>query len=390
MRDYFLFAGEPSGDLHGSKLMQAIHALDKEASFGGVGGPLMRLEGISGPLSMENFQVMGFSDVLKALPKLVKLFYQVRNDILSRQPQVVILIDYPGFNLRMAKALRKKGFKGKIVQYICPTVWAHGRNRIKGMSQTLDLLLTIFPFESGYFSHTNLKVKYIGNPLVENFKKWQYDHNWRMQVGLSPHEVVDEKDLIALFPGSREAEVRRHLPLQLQTANLLIQKFPQMKFAISYSSPELFEQILSEVKKSGFKIGRDLFFVPPKYRYELMHECQIALAKSGTVTLELALHKKPGVVIYQLTKLNYFIAKYILRLKLPYYCMVNILGRREIYPELIGTDLSAGLIEKKLSHLHQDSSARNQIVQACEEVSSQLEEKESHHTAAQAILELFK
>lgn len=385
MSHYFLFAGELSGDLHGSQLMQAISSLDEKAFFSGVGGPLMRAKGITGPLWMENFQVMGFSDVLMALPKLMKSFYVVRNYVLSKQPEVVILIDYPGFNLRMAKALRKKGFKGKIVQYICPTVWVHGKNRIKAMVQTLDLLLTIFPFESDCFSHTNLKVKYIGNPLVDNFKKWKYDKNWRKHIGLESND----KEVVALFPGSREAEIRSHISLQLQTANLLIQKFPQMKFAISYASLELFTQIQSEVKNTALKIGYNLFFVPPEYRYELMHDCLMALAKSGTVTLELALHKKASVVIYELTKLNYFIAKFILRLKLPYYCIVNILGKREIYPELIGSNIDARLVEKKLAYLHENSVMRQNIAQACDEVGKQLEEKEIHHTAALAILGLI-
>lgn len=385
MSTYFLFAGEPSGDLHGSKLMQAISELDKNASFCGVGGPLMRSAGISGKLSMENFQVMGFSDVLKALPRLLKYFFQVRNEIIVKRPQTVILIDYPGFNLRMAKALRKKGYQGKIVQYICPTVWAHGKHRIKTMAENLDLLLTIFPFEAEYFSQTNLHVKYIGNPLEENLKKWHYQKNWQSAIGLNQNEGK----LIALFPGSREAEIRRHVPLLLQVVKLLNQKFPQMQFAFSYSSPESLKQIKSQIEKTELKIARNIFFVPPEFRYELMHDCRIALAKSGTVTLELALHKKPTVVIYQLTQLNYWIAKYVLRLKLPFYCIVNILAKGEIFPELIGTDMKADKIEKMLSYLYQNDDKCTQIAAGCKKISRQFEDKQPHKTAAQAILRLL-
>lgn len=385
MSRYFLLAGEPSGDLHGSKLMQAIYAIDKQASFYGIGGPLMRLEGISGKITMENFQVMGFSDVIKALPRLVKLFFATRNLILSEQPDVVIFVDYPGFNLRMAKALRKKGYKGKIVQYICPTVWAHGKNRINGMVDTLDLLLTIFPFERNCFSHTNLRVEYVGNPLTENIKKWKYDPNWKSAAG-----IASDGDIVALFPGSRIAEIQRHLPLQLQAVNNLIQIFPDMKFAISYSSPEILEKIHVEVNKSKLKIGQNIFFIPPEYRYELMQDCKIALAKSGTVTLELALHQKPSVVIYSLTKLNYFLAKYFLRLNLPYYCIVNILANREIYPELIGVNLCGNRITDALVELTENPHLRNQIMLSCEQIRACLEGKEPHHRAALAVLELIK
>src|SRR5437016_2086989 len=149
MIHYFIFAGESSGDLHGSRLMEALKK-SKGCTFTGVGGPLMRAQYMKSILNMEDFLVIGFTDVIKALPKLYKQFYKVRDAILKQEPDCVILIDYPEFNLRLAKALRKKKYKGKIVQYICPTVWAHGKHRINTMANTLDLLLTIFPFEAAF------------------------------------------------------------------------------------------------------------------------------------------------------------------------------------------------------------------------------------------------
>lgn len=384
MTRYFLFAGEVSGDLHGSQLMAALKANDGNALFCGIGGPLMRAEGITGPLKMEDFQVMGFSDVLKALPRLWKAFYRVRDFILKTQPEITILIDYPGFNLRLAKSLRKQSYPGKIVQYICPTVWAHGKKRIQTMADTLDLLLTIFPFEEEYFSHTNLKVKYIGNPLVDNFHQWRYDKQWTSSIGLS-----SKAELVAIFPGSREAEIRRHIPLQLQAAMHLKQQLPQIKFGLSYASEALLPLLRSLVDKTSLKIGQDLFLVPPQFRHELMHDCQTALAKSGTVALELALHKKPVLVLYALTQLNYYIAKYVLRLNLPHYCIVNILGKREIYPELIGKHLCAAAATEKLYEIHTDEIKRASIQQACAEIIDQLGHHGTHHAAAQAIQELL-
>lgn len=384
MTRYFLFAGEASGDLHGSQLMQTLKADGSSALFYGIGGPLMRAQGIEGPLKMEEFQVMGFSDVIKALPRLWRTFYQVRDLIVNIQPDIAILIDYPGFNLRLAKSLRKQGYRGKIVQYISPTVWAHGKKRIQTMAETLDLLLTIFPFEEEYFSHTDLKVKYIGNPLVDNFHRWRYDEQWTSSIGLSSNA-----ELIAIFPGSREAEICRHTPLQLQAAIHLKQQLPQIKFGLSYAREELLPLMRSLIEKTSLVIGQDLFFVPSQFRYELMHDCRTALAKSGTVALELALHRKPSLILYSLTQLNYYIAKYILRLNLPHYCIVNILGKGEIYPEFIGRNLCSAAIAKKLYDIHTDEIQRASTRLACSEVIEQLGHQRSHQAAAQAIQELL-
>ncbi len=194
MKSYFLFAGEASGDLHGSRLIQTLRKEEKIASIYGVGGPHMRQEDFDCLIATEKFQVMGFSDVLLALPHLCKLFYQVRNLVLKTKPDYVILIDYPGFNLRLARALRKQGFKGKLIQYVCPTIWAHGTKRIQILNAYYDLLLTIFPFEATYFSNTKLKVEYVGNPLLETIQNYHYCTDWHLQIG-----IENVHDLIALF-----------------------------------------------------------------------------------------------------------------------------------------------------------------------------------------------
>ena len=168
--DIFIFAGEQSGDLHGAELLYALKQKEPNLQIMGVGGPKMRSQGIYSIEKMESFQVMGLSDVIKALPKLVFLFKNIRNTILKNNPKAVIFIDYPDFNMRMAKSLRKNGYTGKLIHYICPSVWAWRKGRIKDLAETLDLLLTIFPFEPQYFEKTPLKVEYVGNSLVKNIK----------------------------------------------------------------------------------------------------------------------------------------------------------------------------------------------------------------------------
>lgn len=385
MTRYFIFAGEASGDLHGGRLIQALQKENPFSSICGVGGPCMRQAGLECIIRMEEFQVMGFSDVLKSFPRLWKLFYQVRNFILKTQPECVILIDYPGFNLRLAQALRKQGFTGKLVQYICPTVWAHGKKRVQTLEAHYNLLLTIFPFEAAYFAHTQLKVQYIGNPLVETIHTHSYQADWQTQIGLPMNG-----ELIALFPGSRLGEIQRHVPQQLQAAAQLKQEYPHLCFALSCAQESLHSPILDMVQRGPLSLNKDLFIVPPHYHYELMRSCKTALAKSGTVTLELALHKVPTVVHYELSFLNYLFAKHMLQLRLPHYCIVNILSNQTLFPELMGQGLVPFHLKEQLENIHFNSIQYEQIQRGCENLKQQLGSQPSHQCAAMAIRELIK
>jgi lipid-A-disaccharide synthase len=381
MTTYFLFAGEASGDLHGSRLIQALRKADPAASFCGTGGPSMRKEKFDCLEEMESFQVMGFSDVLKAFPRLWKLFHQIRDQIIQRKPDCLILIDYPGFNLRLAKALRKKGFKGKIVQYICPSVWAHGRKRIDTMAQNYDLLLTIYPFEAPYFSNTRLKVEYIGNPLVETIQSYTPQANWKEKIGMD-----GDRKIISLFPGSRKGEIKLHLPLQLQTAAKLKSGHPKYLFALSCAQESLKEDLLELCRQTSLKLNEDLFIVPSHFRYELMRDSTIALAKSGTVSLELALHAIPSVIHYELTPLNYIIAKYLLRLNLPHYCIVNILAGKTLFPEWMGRNISPENLAHQMNKWLIDPQARQTVISECRAVHQLLQNGSSAAEAIKRIL----
>ncbi len=385
MTHYYLFAGETSGDLHGSHLMQALHHQEDRISFSGVGGPRMRQIGLNCFLPMEKFQVMGFSEVFKALPRLWQLFYSVRDNILKVSPDCLILIDYPGFNLRLARALRRKGFKGKLVQYISPTVWAHGKKRIAVLAAYYDLLLTIYPFEAVYFAQTPLRVEYIGNPLSEAIQKHDYQPDWAKQLGLPSTE-----NLIALFPGSRQGEIARHVPKQLQIASHLKQRHPELQFALSCAQEAFQESLHGLISQSSLRLNEDFFIVPPQYSYELMRTCRTAVAKSGTVSLELALHSTPTVVHYELSTLNYLIAKYFLRLKLPHYCIVNILAGQTIFPEFIDPKGSPEELSRQTANLHFDSHLRRQTIESCENLQEKLGNRLLPQSAARAIQELMQ
>jgi len=381
----FLFAGEKSGDLHGAPLLAALQKLLPETKFSGVAGPEMRKFPIEPVLRMEDFEVMGFTDVIYSLPKLWKQFYVVRDHIIQKNPDGVVLIDYPGFNLRLAKALRKQGYKGKIIQYISPTVWAHGKGRIDTMCAHLDLLMTIYPFEQVCYEDTPLKVQYVGNPLQEYIKHYQYQENWKNELG-----IPEDASILSLFPGSRESEIVRNFPVQLEAAEMLLNQFSDHILAISCSSSEHKTVIEKLLRKSSLSINKNVFFVPRKFNYELMRDSRTAIAKSGTVTLELALHRCPTVVTYKLTALNRFIATYILKLNLSHFCIVNILAGKEVFPELIAHRPTAKNLYEHLCQLIQEGQKRSECIINCNEVSRMLSSSNASQLAAQAVVEALQ
>ncbi len=343
--DIFIFAGEPSGDLHGEKLLEALFLEKPDLTVVGVGGLRMRKQGLECCMPMEKFQVMGFIDVFFALPRLIWQFYKIRRTILKLNPKVVVTIDYPGFNLRLGKSLRKKGFKGKLCHYICPSVWAWGKSRIHLLATHFDLLLTILPFEQECFSHTKLPVIYVGNPLTQRI----------------PHPLLLKKShQIAIFPGSRTKEIERNLPLYLKVIRSLSKEYAGLSFAISVTDPKFFPLIQKILKREAVAVS----LVSHEKNEELIANSFLAIAKSGTITLELALYGLPTVVTYAISPLDTFLAKYIFNIHLPYYCLVNILAKKVVFPELIGpsfTERSLTTALKKmitrpelLSHCHEE------------------------------------
>ena len=383
-KEIFLFAGEKSGDLLGSFLYQALQDQLPDFYFTGVAGSEMRAAGMQGILKTEEFELMGFSDILMSPRKLWKQFHLVRDYILKNRPEAVVLIDYPGFNLKMASSLRKHGYTGKLVQYISPTVWAWGKKRTEKMAKTLDLLLTIYPFEQECFAKSSLNVKYIGNPLKEIIHKHRYVPNWASLFG-----IEDTSNLIAIFPGSRKGEIHLNLPYQLKVAEILKKKDPSVTFAISCAHEKILPAIHRMLQSNSLKLNKDIFLLPKAYCYELMKDSRTALAKSGSVTLELALHKRPTVVMYKLSLLNRIIARYLLRLNLPHYCIVNILANKTVYPELIEKGLSPSSLLSELQRLNIDGQTRQTCIKECEHVSSLFEGVDASKQAACAIKALL-
>ena len=396
MCDLFILAAEPSGDLQGAHLVEALRSIQPSIHIQGVAGPLMRQLGVKGEHRMEELQVMGFTDIVTALPRLYHCFTQIRSQILQINPRAVICIDYPGFNLRLERSLRRHGYKGKLIHFICPTVWAWGKKRIPIMAQNLDLLLTLFPFEKSCFEKTSLTVKYIGHPLVKKTAEYPTMDDFRSKYCLDP-----QKKILALFPGSRETEIRRNFHLQLEAATRLQQQIPDLQIAVSLARPELqmlldqsfFRSKWGEKQKrsNDNKVLRNGSFqypfviVSPEHRYDLMHAADLAIATSGTVTLELALFQTPTVVNFAIRPIDVFIAQKILRINLPHYCIVNIIEGKTVFPELLGPNLT---IESLTQSALQLWTNREKCIHECGQVRFHLGNNDASLEAAKSIFEI--
>jgi lipid-A-disaccharide synthase len=375
--DLFLLAGEPSGDLHGEQLFSALKTLCPNLLIGGVGGPKMRARGMHCFLPMEEFEVMGFFDMVPSLPKLIGHFRKVKRYLLNSPPKAVVLIDYPGFNLRLARALKKKKSPSKTIQYVCPSVWAWGKWRVPLMRRYLDKLLALLPFEQDIF-HGKLSTDYIGHPVVERIANYSYDSNWRHAYGIAP-----KVPLFALFPGSREKEVVRNFPLQARIAHQLIREFPLLCLVVSCSSPKLLPLIQSHLPKQAYVIDE-------RHCYELMRNAQVAIATSGTVTLERALHQVPTVVTYAIRSVEALLAYHILRIRLPYYALPNLIAQKEIFPELFGPNLTAANLTSCARNYLISACNREACIKECLTLKSLLGAQQASLTAAQAILAMIQ
>lgn len=379
--DIFMLAGEHSGDQHGADVLSSLYSQNPHLRIEAIAGPKMRQRGVKSYLNMEEFGMIGLASVLWNLPKLINQYRKVHRHILKTHPKSIVLIDYPGFNLRLAQKLRKEGYGGKIIYFISPKVWAWGQGRIKKMEKSLDLLLCIFPFEKDLFASTQLPVKYVGNPSVEQFSRHHYDSSWKEEVGLESHQHI-----VGVFPGSRQSEIKQNLPPILCAAESFKKKHPECSFVLSVADSKMGALILQLSKATSLRLNKDLFFTQRKDTEHLMHACHTAIATSGTVTLELALHAKPTIVVYHVTGLNYFLAKYLMRVNLPYYCIVNILMKREVFPELIHRAFNSQNLCDHLERIYCQGHVRQTCLKDCQSLSKYLGSSSCSEQTAHEIL----
>lgn len=327
---YYLIAGEASGDLHAANLMRELKAQDPCADFRFWGGDKMQAQGGTLVKHYKDLAFMGFLEVVLNLRTILGNLQFCKQDILAYQPDVVILIDYPGFNLRIAKFLKRQGIK--VFYYISPQIWAWKEGRVHGIKKTVDKMYVILPFEKAFYQKWDYKVEFVGHPLLDALAQRQPDDTFLQRNGLTA------KPLIALLPGSRKQEVQRMLPALLG----VVHRFPHYEFVVagvSHIEPSFYKEAAQGLP---YKLVID-------QTYPLLEHAEAALVTSGTATLETALLGAPQVVCYRGSYLSYLIAKQVI--KVPYIALVNLIMDRKVVEELIQTDLTEARLEATLKEL---------------------------------------
>lgn len=345
---YYIIAGEASGDLHGSNLIRALREKDPHADIRCWGGDKMEAAGATLVRHYKDLAFMGFIEVLNNLGTILRNIRFCKEDITAYQPDVLILIDYPGFNLRIAKWAKQQGFK--IIYYISPQVWAWKENRVKLIKQCVDKMLVILPFEKAFYQKWNYEVEYVGHPLVEVVEEYMNKEQERRNSELQTSNLkLQTSNIIALLPGSRKQEILKKLPIMLEVTK----RFPEYRFVVA-KAPGLDEAFYSTLLAPYGNVSS-----VKDQTYSLLMQAKAALVTSGTATLETALFGVPEVICYKGNALSYQIAKRLVNIK--FIGLVNLIMDKEVMKELIQDDLTPGNLEKELDRLLNDPEKQRQV-----------------------------
>lgn len=366
-----IIAGEPSGDMHAAQLVDALRARGIDANFWGIGGEELQKRGVELLQHVRDMAVMGIVEVLRNYRFFRAVLQQMVCEVQLRRPDLVILIDYPGFNLRLAQAIKPIG--SKVVYYICPQVWAWHRSRVKKIASVVKRLLVIFPFEVGLFSKTGLAVDYVGHPLVPEICRIR-----REPILPLPW---DSSLRIAILPGSREQEVRRILPTLLRAASLIESQFEQSCFIVAAANDEMAMLITQTLKRVRHKPNRIKIVIG--MARQILRQARAAWVTSGTATLEAALLGCPMVVVYKTSWLNYLLGRMLIRV--PYIGMVNVLARTQLCQELIQGEAKPNQLAQSLSTLLSDSAEYNEMTMGFNQIARYLGNENAASKAAEIV-----
>lgn len=345
---YYIISGEASGDLHGSNLIRELRKRDAAADIRCWGGDKMQAAGATLVKHYKELAFMGFIEVLNNLGTILRNIKFCKEDITAYQPDALILIDYPGFNLRIAKWAKQQGFK--VIYYISPQVWAWKENRVKGIKENVDKMLVILPFEKEFYKKWNYEVEYVGHPLVEVVEDFMNKEQATGNDGLQTSNFKPQtSNTIALLPGSRKQEILKKLPIMLEVTK----QFPEYRFVVA-KAPGLEESFYHELLQPYQNVS----WVVDK-TYSLLMQSKAALVTSGTATLETALFGVPEVICYKGNALSYQIAKRLVNIK--FIGLVNLIMDKEVVKELIQDDLTVNNITHELNLLLNDAAKQQQI-----------------------------
>ncbi|MEE9186963.1 MAG: lipid-A-disaccharide synthase [Bacteroidota bacterium] len=344
-----MVAGEASGDLQGSGVVRELKARMPTIDVFGVGGENMRREGMELVYHVKELSVMGFLEVLSKLPLLRSVQKTLAGLLRYRRPDLVVLIDFPGFNLRLARSVKQHSIP--VLYYISPQVWAWGKRRLSAMKGVVDKMLVVFPFEQRIYEQAGIPVEFVGHPLLDAIE--QDEKNNLDRAGFCRRYGFDaSRRILGLFPGSREVEIRNHLSVMVRTALLLREKH-DLEVGVGLAatvSPSLYEDLLGDEGEVRLVEGNT---------YGLMRHSHVAAVASGTATVETACFGTPFVVVFRTSWLSYLIARLLVRVKT--IGMVNILAGRKIVPELVQGKLYVDNLLRELETYLTDAAVRERV-----------------------------
>jgi lipid-A-disaccharide synthase len=363
---YYIIAGEASGDLHGSNLMKAIRTNDAQAEFRVWGGDLMEEQGGELVKHYRSLAFMGFIEVIANLRTILRNIKFCKEDILSWQPDVMIFIDYPGFNLRIADFARQQNIR--TVYYISPQIWAWKESRIHKIKRDVDKMMVILPFEKDFYNKWGMEVDFVGHPLLDEIgtRKW-IDDSWKKK-----HNIPEHKKLIALLPGSRKQEIDTMLPIMLEAT----QGMDDYHFLLAMAPSQSMGAYTSHLDNRS-----NITHIQGE-TYAILSSASAALVTSGTATLETAIFGVPEVVCYKANKVSYWIARQLIKVK--FISLVNLVMDREIVKELIQSDLNPKQVKSELMEIL-ESEERKKMLDAFQELKLKLGGEGASANAASVI-----
>jgi lipid-A-disaccharide synthase len=367
-----IIAGEASGDLHGAQLVKAMVRLDPELEFFGVGGHALRRAGVDVRIDNAQMAVVGVSEALSKLNLLLRALRRVKEDLKEIRPALLILIDFPDFNLRVAAAAKKIGVP--VMYYISPQVWAWRTRRVKKIKKLVDHMVVIFPFEVGFYRKWNVPVTFVGHPLLDSVLPKDPEQKCE---GLEGQGM-----LIGLLPGSRNEEVARLLPTMAEVAEMLSEKIDGVRFAVPVAS-----SVNRHTVESIVHGRRAKFLVVSDRVQDVLDEATLVITASGTVTLEVAMAGTPMIVVYKVSPLSYWLGKRLIRVK--HIGLANLVAERPIVPELIQHEASAERIVDEALRMIRDEKRLRQMRQELLQTAKTLGDPGASKRAAKVALSLL-
>ncbi|MFA4991324.1 MAG: lipid-A-disaccharide synthase [Candidatus Omnitrophota bacterium] len=371
-----IIAGEASGDLQAANLVRALKTINPHFEFFGLGSKKMQAEGVKIIYDMSQLAVVGFFEVIKHLGAFNKIFKKMTGMLETKKPDAVILVDYPGFNLRLARAAKERNVP--VIYYISPQIWAWGKGRVEEIKNCVDKMIVIFGFEENIYKEAGVKVSFVGHPFLDIVRP-----AWKKDETIKHLHARHDSIKVGLMPGSRRKEVTAHLPAMLKACGIIKKARPDAEFILSRRSElgaDLYNKIISRSRIKPHSLDNR--------PYEIMDASDLIIVSSGSATLETAIMEKPMVIVYKTSFLTWLLARHLI--KIPDIGLVNVVAGKRIAPELVQFDMTPKNISREVLRILGDKKSLHEIRENLKQVKNKLGDRGAIDRAAHAIYKFLE